>query len=744
MREELKNFYWNVVDDRSDKFCEDCLKILDGMYREEMNVFEMKAMQYEVIADMFEPVIFSNSPFYYETGTMSAQCDGSKEHRNNHNHAAGWTYWKNYHLFKEQDEALWKKRWKQFDEIFYAICGPYNDVNQHFVFNYRPILKSGLKGIYKEASQALSESEKKHDKDYFSAMCKGIFCIKKMAEKFSEKADHLISSASDNETEKNLIRIKESAKRVPWEKPQSFYEALNTLLFIRKAVGTLEGIGINSFGRIDLDLYPFYENDIKKGILTKEDAYELICKFLLSSDMTYDHDMKMVGYSDHEMENTYTLGGYDTNNNFVYNDLTSMFLEASREEKIIYPKIKARFSKDAPKKYLDEINISVINGTSTVLYQNDDTTIPALVKSGKTLQEARDYIISGCWDAHCLGVESHESGSYVNMLRAFEYSIHASKERMEEVQMYFQPFDDAKSFEEVYSITLDNINTLFKERESVALQGGKIWNKVDTLPVFSSTLENCIESRKDYTEGGSKYNDDHYLCTGFPNIIDSLLAIKELCFDKKKYTLSEFLEAVRTNWTNKEEMRKEATQCHGWGDGSDESNAFAKRFHSDIYKLLLKLRSPLGGKVHSGYLNYTETRWWGEKTLATPDGRKSRDYISQGLTPSRLKKTPAVTDVIYSISQLDATLMGGNSVVNIILPSDKITLETCETFLRAVAMSSVQSLQLNCTTKEQLRDAQKHPEKYPDLIVRVAGFSAKFTSLSRDWQEEFISRNFYE
>ena len=151
-----------------------------------------------------------------------------------------------------------------------------------------------------------------------------------------------------------------------------------------------------------------------------------------------------------------------------------------------------------------------------------------------------------------------------------------------------------------------------------------------------------------------------------------------------------------------------------------------------------------GGKVLMGHLTYTEIRWWGEQTRATPDGRFDGEYFSQGLTPSRLKKIPSVTSVIHSMKALDRTTMAGNNVVNIILPLSKAEPVMLDGFLRAVADTSVMSLQLNCVTKEQLLDAQKHPEKYPHLVVRVCGFSAKFTSLSPEWQQEVLSRNFYE
>ena len=134
---------------------------------------------------------------------------------------------------------------------------------------------------------------------------------------------------------------------------------------------------------------------------------------------------------------------------------------------------------------------------------------------------------------------------------------------------------------------------------------------------------------------------------------------------------------------------------------------------------------------------------WGESTLATPDGRHNGDYLAQGLTPSRLKQIPFATDVINSISALDKTTMPAGCVVNLILPSDRLNADICESFIRTVAESSVGSLQLNCTTREQLLDAQKHPENYPDLIVRVCGFSARFTALSPAWQQEVLTRNYY-
>ncbi len=743
LRAELRDFYENKANGLAAAFRERAEPLMDAAFEEGMSVYAQKALQYRVIAAECEPILFESSPFYYEMGTLAAHCDGARDFRG-HSHAGGWVFRRNYHCFKEANPALYQLKKAQANELLYLICGVFNDFSQHFCFNHRPILQEGFRGVYERAARELQNAQNDTERDYLQATMTGALAVKQIAEKFAKVAKRCEKTAKNEAERARFARIAESAAGCPWEAPKSFFEALNTLAFCRKALGSLEGVGFSSFGRVDKDLYPFYKRDIESGTLTREEAEALIRQFLITFDMHYDHDMKMVGYADHELENTYTLGGCDDEGKPLYNDLTEMFLVAAREEKIIYPKIKARYGQSSPKEYLDEIDKAVIAGTSTVLYQNDDATVPALLRAGRTPREARDYIISGCWDLASVGVEKSDSGNYVNLLKPFEFSLHRREDKMAAVGLHFAPLDGAKDFEEVYRITLENILILFEERARITREGGQIWEQVDALPLYSCTLADCIKKRRDFIAGGARYRDDRYYAFGFPNLVDSLLAIEKLCFKDKICTLAELLAAVRENWKGQEELRLAALRAPGWGDGSRASTALAARFNHDLCHLLDGIKGGYGGKILLGHLTYTEIRFWGEQTLATPDGRFAGDYFSQGLTPSRLKKIPAVTSVIGALSALEGAEMGGNSVVNIILPSNRIDLDRCEAFLRAASNSAMQSLQLNCTTREQLLDAQKHPEKYPDLIVRVCGFSAKFTALSPEWQQEVLTRNFYE
>lgn len=738
MRNELKKYYTEQSYKNAEKYLQEGAEKLDALYDENMSSYEMKVLQYSVISEMLEPVLFENSPFWFETGIIPGYSDGACDFHGKR-HIGGWTYWKNRHKFIDQDKETWELTQRQRGELFYLVCGEYNDTIQHFPLYFREIFTVGLKGIYEKAKEVSGNAQTEKEKQFLNAVCEGLLCVKKISEKFAEKAEELLKSNPENE---NLRRISVSALRCPWEKPADLYEALNTYAFMRKIIGTLEGVGPNSFGRIDVDLYPFYEADINSGKLTKDEAYELIAKFLITFDSCYDHDMKMCGYADHELENTYVLGGCDKDGTPVFNEVTKMFLKATYEGKTIFPKVICRFSENSPKEYFDLINGPIISGTSTILYQNDDATIPALIRGGATEEEARDYLGTGCWGIRLNCCEGHDEAEYVNLLKVFEYQIHNLKDKMAEVGMEFMPIDDAADFDEVYKITCDNINVLFKEKLRILTKCGQIFDEVAPLPIFSATFRDCIENKRDFTNQGSKYNDDMYFCVGFPNIIDSLLAIKTLCFDKKICTLKQLLTAVRSNWDGFEDLRIEAIHCPGWGDGSDESCALAKKLNTDLFNMVSKLTGMYGGRVKLGHLTYTELRFWGERTLATPDGRYNGDYFAQGLTPSRLKKIPSATSVINSLSALDKTELAANTVVNIILP-DNTSLDVCEAFLRASATSALESLQLNCVSKETLLDAQKHPEKYPDLVVRVCGFSAKFTSLSPEWQEEVITRNFY-
>ena len=690
-----------------------------------LNVFELKAAQYGNIAEKFQPKVFENLPFYFEAGI-----NGGWEPSLN---SGRWLLMRNYHLFRDfnpEEYDLFLERQRQR----YYLCGPYVDL-QHHCPSFSNVLKYGLSGIYAEAEAALKACQTKEESDFVRCAMAGLLAAKRISERFAETAGRLGNGV-----------VAKTASEVPWRKPETFFEGLNTLWFLREVSGLLEGLATNSLGHPDAMLAELYRRDIEASRLTKEEAYDLVCRFLLPGDCHYDKDT-VVGYASgiaaHELEITLTLGGCDEDGEEVFNDITRMFLRAYRELALIYPKPHCRFSGSSSPEYLALINADIAAGRSVYSLLNDDCVIPALVKAGKRLEDARRYLCTGCWDLVVESCEDMATVNYFNMPRVLEMSIHDSPAEMAAARLAFERLDGAGTFEEVYRRLFGNILKVAREMCAAEGRNGVVWASVNPSPFFSACMSGCLEKRKDFTAGGGRYNPRTLSMVGFANVVDSLLAIRKLCFETKRHPLAELLDAVSANWKGCEALRAEVLSAPFFGDNVPASNALARRLHEDIYANTRDLRNERGGSFDLAYWVYREFRFWGEKMKATPDGRRDGDYLAQSLNPSRLRPIEDITSAINSVAALDLTKCSGDSVVNVLLPSGGADLRLLDQFERAFAASMLQLLQLNCVDKEALLDARLHPERHQDLVVRVCGFSAKFVSLPPEWQDEFITRNLY-
>lgn len=433
------------------------------------------------------------------------------------------------------------------------------------------------------------------------------------------------------------------------------------------------------------------------------------------------------------------MGGCDEEGKPVFNDLTKMFLKATKEYKLLFPKIKCRYSQNSPAEYLDLINEDILGGRTVLLYQNDDAYIPSLLRMGISLKDARNYCLLGCWEP-VIPEATNEHCGYVNLLKILELSVYGDWEH-EEIKL--QSIKNGIDFEEVYRIVLKNMDTVLSHKCQAAYQGRGIWKEVDPMLLVSSSYESCMQKKRDYTAGGMKYQIDELVCAGVVNVVDSLLVIKELCFDKKEYTLKELVDGVKQNWLGCEDMRRKALACSFWGDEKEESWSMLSRICQDIYEIADRQPALYDGRVTVGFMLYLEMQSWAKELRATPDGRRTGDYFERGLAPSRLHSVASITSVINCLRHIDSSQIAANSVLNMTLPMRKEHLTVLRDFMRVAAGSGLQALQLNCVSKEELLEARKNPEKFRDLVVRVCGYSAKFVSLSDEIQEEFLTRNFF-
>lgn len=698
------------------------------------SAYILRGKIYDLIAGYFQPVIFRHSPFYAELGGNGGW---------NQSGPGRWLLDHNYHLFPEADPVAWQRFREQGSGVqrYFLCCGPYFDAS-HNSPPLSNILNKGFKGIYEEALAALTKCQTPEETEFVECAIKGLLSVKQILELYAETAGVRLNTVKGEE-HRFMTMIAEHAGNAPWNPPETFYEGLNALWFVREIMGEMDGLMTNSLGRPDYLLIDLYRRDLDAGRITREEAYDLICRFLLHGDCLYDRDVTVTGYGDHENEIVFTLGGCDRNGNEVFNELTRMFLQAHRELNLIYPKPHCRFSAHSDPEYLKLIAEDILSGRGVYSLLNDDCIVAALQKDGKTLEDAREYSCTGCWDLVVDSREDNAGGNYFSLARIMEATIHDDDETIRRAGVTMRRIDDAGNFDEVYDVVLKN--TLGVLRGMMEMEGkyGQLWSKAAPGPLNSACSLDCLEKRKDFTAGGQRYNPHAVSLCFFANFLDSLLAIKTLCFERNLCTLPELLTAVRHNWAGAEELRQQVLRAPHWGDSSPETSELARRLFEDIYGATRDIRNERGGYYQLGFWIYREFRLWGEKMKALPDGRYDGDYLAQSLNPSHFRNDQDVTTVLQSLSRIDLTKCAGNSVVNLVLDKTGMTTEVIDALLRGFACLNLQLLQLNCTSREELLDAQKHPEQHQNLIVRICGFSAKFTALSREWQNEVIARRKY-
>jgi formate C-acetyltransferase len=744
LREEAWEFYNTLLPEYAsgkpwrhpiEDLCDEYDRIHPGL-----NAYELKAAQYEIIAEHFTPHVFDNAPFWFANNI------GLKDGAPNRN-AGGWLFKRNQHIYRDADPDAFFKFNAWMAKKIHLCCGPYVD-SIHYTYPSIIVVSKGFKAFYEEAEAAMPFCQNDDERSFLRAAMRGLFALKRISERFAEAAENRLKFVDDPAKRRNLRIVAGAARYSPWEKPSHFLEGLNALWFCREICGFIEGIGNSHLGRHDYALYDLYRKDIESGYLTEEDAYELVKMFIVLGDSHYDKNETVVGYSDHELEMGFVLGGCDERGEPVWNEVTRMFLRAHREVRAIYPKLHLRFSSISPEGYLEEISRDFLAGRSVASLINDDSVIPALVNMGVTPEDARCYTNCGCWGIALEGMDSVSGGNYYHLITILDLSTRAGsgdigKEEYEKLDIHIEPFEGALNFEDLYRRFFGNLIRPLRQRCRWIGKYGKLAPKVNPLPIFSSCLTDCIKNRKDFTAGGARYNFNEIDPAEFANAVDALLAIKILCFDRKEVNLDEYLRAVRNNWEGCERLLAKARKCPHFGDESAESVSLSRRLYDDIYANTRDLVNERGGPFQMNFYVYREFKLDAENMCATTDGRKRGDFYAMGICPTRFHREDSMPAMVNSIAALDMNKSVLQSIT-IQLPIGKMSSGIFTSMLRAFAANKLKHIQINCVNPAELQDARAHPENHQDLVVRICGFSAKFVSLSPEWQEEFMSRYIYQ
>lgn len=725
IRDELTAYYFDelpaLVDQKREQVYAE-MDAFDEAHPDSSSYF-LKSKLYDVLAESVTPRFFDDLPFCFELGTLMPRCDGL--YYRGGNHANGWLMERNKHLYEDNDPENYAE-YRKYG--FFAQCGIFADF-MHMGIPMNKVFSVGLSGILDEIQSVKEKCETPEEEDFVNCAEAGIKALYKISLK--------ISSAAKKQGRSD---IGEMAERVPFNPPKTFKDGLFVLGFMRRALGTLEGYGFSSMGRPDLLLASLYENDRARGV-GDDEMRDLVARFLLIWDCTNDRREIFEDGVAYELENSITLGGCDTDGNPLFNGVTRLFIEARDEQKCMYPKMMLRYSESSPEEYLKLISRSLANGQSYSLYENDDVTIPSLINMGYELKDARDYLVGGCWDVLTPDFGTKFSGEYFQLSILFTDLMKPDGgDSLKHLGVDYKILEKYDSFDELYNDYLELARKLVIRKHLIQNKGSAVWDKVSPACALSALMKTPLEKRRDVTAGGVKYSRECVYFTCFSEVADSLYVIKKLCFEEKLLSVAELIEECRNNWPD-EELRQRALSLGSFGDGNEETTAFAGKFFDDLCAIGDDVPTAYGGKCRVGFNLYTEIVRMGASTVALPSGRKHGEYLSQGISPTRLNKKNSLSGMLNSYKQIDFKKTPGNASVTVTLPAGEISEEQMAMILKAFATCGLQAIQPSCVNRETLLAAKKCPEKYPDVIVRVCGFSAPFICLSEQYQDEIISRN---
>jgi len=570
------------------------------------------------------------------------------------------------------------------------------------------------------------------------------------ARRHAEKARELAKKEKSAARKKELGSIAEICERVPAHAPRNFREALQHYWFIHLGV-IMEYNTWDSFnpGRLDQHLWPFYQKGLEDGSLTRESAKELLEAFWVK----FNNQLAppKVGVTAEE-SGTYTdfalinLGGLKTDGSNGVNDLSYLILDVIEEMRIVQPSSMVQISAKGPESFLLRALRIIRTGFGQPSIFNTDAMVKEMVRAGKSVEDARDGGASGCVETGAFGKEAYILTGYFNLTKVFEITLHNGVDPRTGKTIGLRTGDPSKfkTFDELFEAYKKQIRHFV----DVKVRGNNVIEKLfmDYLPApFLSLLtSDCIAKGKDYHGGGARYNTNYIQGVGMGTITDVLSSIKYNVFDKKILTLKELIAALDSNFKAKEALRQRfLNRTPKYGNDDDYADSLMKRVFEAYFEAVEGRPTVRGGVYHIDLLPTTCHIYFGRVTGATADGRKASEPVSEGVSPVQGADRHGPTAVIKSVGKMDHIRTGGTLLNQKFTPqlvADDEGLADLGHLVRSYFRMDGHHIQFNVVTADTLRDAQKHPEKYRDLIVRVAGYSDYFVDCGRELQDEIIKR----
>jgi len=625
----------------------------------------------------------------------------------------------------------------------------------HTVLGYK-MFHTGFLDLKKEIAESVTKIDYFNDplasdrNEELKAMEIACDAIIMYAGRHADALEKLAEREKDQQRRSELKKMAAVCRRVPAHAPETFHEMLQHYWFIHLGVVT-ELNPWDSFnpGRLDQHLWPVYKKETESGTLTPEQANELLgCFWVKFNNHPSPPKMGVTA----EESNTYTdfclinLGGVKPDGTDAVNEMSYILLDVIKEMRIVQPSSMVQVSRKGPDAFIHKTLDIVRTGFGQPSIFNTESIIQELLRQGKSLVDARNGGASGCVETGAFGTECYWLTGYFNLVKILEVTLNNGFDPRTGVQVGKQTGDPSlfASFDEVMLAYKQQVNHF----ANIKVRGNNVIEKTFAnhlpVPFLSLLLEDCIARGKDYNAGGARYNTTYIQGVGLGSITDILTSIKYNIYDKRRFTWNEMLAALKNNFEGDEKMQYEMIyNTPKYGNDDDYADEQAVAVFEIFYDAVNGRPTPRGGVHRINMLPTTSHVYFGNVTGATPDGRKAYVPLSEGISPFQGVDRQGPTAVIKSASKIDHLRTGGTLLNQKFSPEffeDEGSYQKLTALIRSYFSLDGHHIQFNVVNAETLREAQKHPELYRDLIVRVAGYSDYFNDLGEDLQNEIIRR----
>jgi pyruvate formate-lyase/glycerol dehydratase family glycyl radical enzyme len=637
-------------------------------------------------------------------------------------------------------------------------------VNRHslqWVPDYEKVLKRGTNDIKKEAEERLAslnpyDKTNNFDKAPFYRaviiVCDGIAAF---AKRYADLARSMAEKEINKQRKEELLKIAEVCAWVPANPARTFHEAIQVQWFFQIYCRFEHDGSLLGNGRIDQYLYPYYKKDKEKGQLTDDEALELLeCLWLNIAQSVVifitPHGLAF-GQQYAHFEAT-TLGGQTRDGHDATNELSYLILQSKKEFPLPYPDLSVRIHSRTPSQFLLKTCEVIKEGTGFPKLFNDEEIIPLYLSKGAALEEARDYAISGCTETRLPNRETYLTGtSHINTAIMVEMALNDGRLRLsnkEKVGVSTGDPREFKTFEDVWHAFTTQADYIMKNVFTQQHIADTIRPDHVAAPVYSCVHDLCMECGKDLDKGkiDNGLSLGYFDLIGFGTAIDSLAAVKKLVYDDKLISMNDLLDALDANFEGKEAIRQLCLNAPKYGNNDPYADSIGRRIEEHFALLSKSYTTLYGGKQDVRYVPVTIHVPCGSVTGATPNGRKAGEPLSEGVSPTQGCDVNGPTSTLLSIRETKASEYNNRAarLLNIklspqVLAGDEGTRRLAS-FVRSWQDQKHWHIQFNVINKETMLEAQKHPDKYRNLIVRVAGYSAYFVDLSPELQNEIIAR----